>query len=115
MLSLNYKEADMTLSRQLFAQFRLEIFSWTQIELTPNNPSEVRLSKISLFWPRLYSKGLSDLKNSLKSYTDHFGQLLKKSIFWVSDVSGPTGSHHFPKAGFSNVQARYRKTVFNIR
>ena len=37
----------MTLSRQLFAQFRLEIFSWAQIEFTPNNPSEVRLSQIS--------------------------------------------------------------------
>ena len=93
----------MTLSRQLFAQFRLEIFSWAQIELTPNNPSEVRLSKISL----ILVKGLefirSELKNRLKSYTDHFGQLLKNSIFWVSDVSGPTGSHHFPKADFSNV------------
>ena len=38
----------MTLSRQLFAPFRLDFFLGTQIELTPNNPSEVRLSKISL-------------------------------------------------------------------
>ena len=57
----------------------------------------------SLYEPRIYSKGVFELKNSLKSFTDHFGQLLKNSIFWVSDVSGPTGSHHFPRAVFANV------------
>ena len=50
----------------------------------------------SLYEPRIYSKWFSNPKNSLKSYTDHFGQLLKNSIFRVSVVSGPTGLITFP-------------------
>ena len=55
----------MTLSRQLFAPFRLEVFSLAQIGLTPDNPSEVRFrnsfdkkqSNTSFIRPRIYSKG----------------------------------------------------------
>ena len=59
----------------------------------------------SPFGPRIYLEGFSDPINSFKPFPGHFEQFLKKSIFWVSDVSGPgpTGSHHFPKAVFANV------------
>ena len=61
--------------------------------------------------------GFSDPINSFKPFPGHFEQLFEKSIFWVSDVSGPgpTGSHHFPKAVFLNVQARYLKTDLKTR
>ena len=56
----------MTLSRQLFAQFRLEIFSWAQIELTPNNPSEVRLS-----FSFILAKDLEFIQRDLKTVENH--------------------------------------------
>ena len=52
---------------------------------------------------RNYFKGFSDPINSFKAFPGHFEQLFGKSIFWVSDVPGPTVSHHFPKADFANV------------
>ena len=66
---------------------------------------------------RIYFQGFLDPINSLKAFPGHFEQFWKNSIFWVSDVFGPelTGSHHFPKAVFANVQGRYLKTDFNIR
>ena len=66
---------------------------------------------------RIYFQGFSDPINSFKPFPGHFEQLFEKSIFWVSDVSGPgpAGSHHFPKAVFANVQARYLKTGFKFR
>ena len=49
----------------------------------------VRVTQTSPIGSRIYFKGFSDPINSFKPFPDHFEQLLKKSIFWVSDVFGP--------------------------
>ena len=66
---------------------------------------------------RIYLEGFSDPINSFKQFPGRFEQFFKKSIFWSRTCpdSDRRGSHHFPKAVFPNIQARYLKTVFNIR
>ena len=74
-------------------------------------------SHTSPFEPRIYLEGFSNPINSFKPFPGHFEQFLKKSIFWSRTCpdSDRRGSHQFPKTVFPNIQARYLKTVFNIR
>ena len=72
--TLYYKEGATTLSRQLFAQFRLE--PREQTELTPDNPFEVVWCQ-----SRMYSKEFKSPIDILKSFPGDFDKFLKKSIF----------------------------------
>ena len=102
--TLYYKEGATTLSRQLFAQFRLE--PREQTELTPDNPFEVVWCQ-----SRMYSKEFKSPIDILKSFPGDFDKFLKKSIFWWSW----TDDRPHVNGQFSNIYGWYLNKDFKYR